>query len=208
MSEENHLSKREATKLRRQISNIVEGHAKFSLDLCWAVYETYERMVLVGGQPVFIWEAWGYDDWQEFVGQELGLYPTTAYAYRRIWEVFGVELDGAWDKKNLLGVTKMRILAADQAMNRRNVDKKLRTAAKMTCAQLRAQVFDTEEIRHFHVSVTEDGMETLKAAIEDGRKRLGEEAEELSRGEILTFIVSEWQRLNRTVDTVKKRKAA
>lgn len=206
MSEEKPLSKGQATKLRRQIAEIVQQRSKFDLDLCWAVYETYDRMVMVGGEPVFIWVAWGFEDWKEFIGKELGLYPATAYAYRHIWEVFGVELDGAWDKNLLLGVTKMRILAADQGINRRNANKKLRDAADMTCRQLRAEVFDTEELRHFHVSVTDAEMTALKKGLDDARKTLGGEAEELTRGELLTFIVEEWRKINRQASTVKAAK--
>ena len=206
MTTEKPLSSRQASTLRRQIAGIVEGRKTFSLDLCWAVHETYEKMVLVGGEPMFIWEAWGFKGWKEFVGKELGLYPTTAYAYRHIWEVFGVELDGSWDKKLILGITKMRILAADQGMTKRNVNAKLKKAAGKTCAKLRSEVFNISTMRSFSVGVNDKDMGTLKKAVEEARAALGEEADELTRGEVLTYIVAEWRQINRAGKAVKAAK--
>ena len=206
MTTEKPRSSKQATTLRRQIAGIIEGRKTFSMDLCWAVHETFEKMVLVAGEPMFIWEAWGFNGWKEFVGKELGLYPTTAYAYRHIWEVFGVELDGCWDKKLTLGITKMRILAADQGLSKRNVNSKLKKAAGKTCAKLRSEVFNISAMRSFSVGVNDQDMSTLKKAVEEARSALGEEADGLTRGEVLTYIVAEWRNINRVSKSVKAAK--
>lgn len=158
------------------------------MDVCWAVYETYIAQAVIGGREVPVWQAWGYDSWQAFVGIELGLHFTTAYGYRRIWETFYVKLAGSWDTKNLLPLTKMRILCAAK-MDKRNVNTWLRKAKTMTCSQLVAAVYGTEELHTFVASVTGSELTKLQAVIDEAREAFGND---LPRGEVLVKIAEEW----------------
>lgn len=46
-------------------------------------------------------------------------------------------------------------------------------------------------------------MSTLKKAVEEARAALGEESDELTRGEVLTYIVAEWRQINRQAKAVR-----
>ena len=183
------LSERSSKLLREKIQTIVNQFAQGSMDLCWAVYEVDHALVRVGGEIVPVWEAWGYNSWSRCVGVELDLHPTTAYAYKRIWETFYVDLAGAWSVDNLLGITKMRILCAAD-LNKRNVNGWLKKARKMTCAQLVSEVYGTDKMHSFTAMVTGNELETLRKAIDTGREAFGED---LPRGEVLAMILKEWQ---------------
>lgn len=195
------LNERTAERFRAKIQDFVSAHAKASIELCWALYETDHALVLIGGQPTSLWEAWGYKSWREFVGVELGMHPTTAYCYRRVWEVFYVELAGAWAEKDLLPITKMRILCAAK-MDKNNVTAWLTKAKKMTCPQLVAAVYGTEELHTFATSMTAKEMEAVRNAIEDARGAFGTD---LPRGGILARMVQEWQTMHKTAIKVRGR---
>lgn len=182
------LSEKSATLLRTKIQDIVEKHAQASMDVCWALYETDHTLARIGGQQVPIWEAWGYKSWQEFVGIEMGIHPTTAYCYKRVWETFYVRLAGAWDANNLLPITKMRILCAAK-MDKRNVNSWLKKAKAMTCPQLIAAVYGTEELHTFATTLTKKEMDFMRKAIEDARVAFGTDR---PRGEVLVRVVEEW----------------
>ena len=187
------LTKRGADELRKRISGIVENNAKSSMDVCWALYETERTTVYIAGQTMFVWEAWGYKEWGDFVGHEMHLRPTTAYAYRKVWEVFYVDLQGAWDVSLLLPITKMRILSAAY-LTKKNVNSWLKKGAKLTCAKLVAEVYETEELKHFSVSLTKRQHATLKRDLDFAREQF-DGGDELPRGDVLFKIVSEWTTL-------------
>lgn len=189
MSQSKVLTERNAMSLRTKIQGIVDTYARSSSDICWALYETYYAETNVGGKPVAVYEAWGYKSWHEYVGLELGLHPTTAYALKRIWEVFYVRLAGSWDVGNLLPLTKMRILCAVERLDKRNVNSWLKRAKSMTCPQLVAEVYGTEELHTFSVSVTGKEMKALLKVIEDARGAFGDD---LPRGEVLVRVAAEW----------------
>lgn len=182
------LTERNASKLRASIQEIVAQGAKASKDLCWALYETYTTQVRIGGVSVPIYQAWGYDSWSRFVGIELGLHVVTAYCYRRVWEVFFVKLDGAWDHANLLPISKMRILCAAK-LDKRNVNSWLKKAKALTCAQLVAEVYGTAELHTLAVNLKGKDYEALKAVLADAQSAFGPE---LPRGEVLLKMASEW----------------
>lgn len=174
------------------------------MDICWVLYEVDHTVVRVAGALVPVWEAWGYKDWNDFVGLEMGLHPQTAYVYKRIWETFYVDLAGAWDAKLLQSITKMRILCAAN-LTKRNVNAWLKKASKMTCAKLVAEVYNTEELHSFTASVTGAELTALNKAIDTARSAFGED---LPRGEALVRIVSEWaQMVKNTKSTRAKLRA-
>lgn len=191
MTEPKALTKKRADLLRTKVQDIVESHAQGSMDLCWALYEIDHTVVRVAGNLVPVWETWGYKTWDDFVGKEVGLHPHTAHLYKRVWEVFYVDLAGAWDANLRLGITKMRILCAAN-LNRKNVNSWLKKAKGMTCAKLLAEVYDTQELHSFTASVTSREMAQLKKGVEAAREAFGED---LPRGQALVKIVNEWTKI-------------
>lgn len=190
-------TKKSAEKLRSKIAGIVTRHQESSMELCWACHETHEAMVEIGNDLVYVWQVWGYEDWAQCVGIELGLHPTTAYHYRRIWQTFYIDLAGAWEVSAGLPMTKMRILCAAE-LTKRNVQSWLKRGAKLTCAQLVAEVYNTEEMHNLSVPVTADGLTTFNKVVEEARKTFGNG--ELTRGDVLMRIITEWRTTNRKVE--------
>lgn len=205
-NEDKALSQRASDTLREKVRNIVANHAQGSMDICWALYETDRTLVRVGGQLVPIWEAWGYESWNELVGREFDMYPTTAYNYMRVWETFYVELAGSWDVGNLPGITKMLILTSlGSGLTKKNANRWLKKATQMTCRRLRAEVFGSEEIHYFSTPVTGRDFDTVRKSIEKGREAFGED---LSRGEILARMLKEWMSMHSSTTRLRKRKVS
>lgn len=188
-TEKTGISMHQADLLRKRLKDIVIANAQTCKDLYWAVYESDVQMVRNGsGQLEYCWKVWGYDTWEDYVGKELDMHVTTAYAFKKIWEVFWVDLAGAWDESLLLGVSKMRILTA-AALTKQNVNKWLKKAATMNCRLLRAEVFGTEELKSFTAIVSASNLQRLNKIIDQGRNTFGED---LTRGEVLTNILKSW----------------
>lgn len=182
-----YLSTKQSEELRRRIKDVVSSHKKASLDLCEVIYESDVQMTRVKGDYVYCWKAWGFESWEDYVGVEIGMHMTTAYAYKKIWEVFCVDLVGAWDVGLLQPITKMRLLSA-ALLNKKNVNAWLRKAATMNCRELRAAVYDTEELRHFSIEVSDPQLNRINRVLEQGRAVYGE----VSKGQLLANILKEW----------------
>lgn len=201
------MTKREAKALLVEIEELVESHQRGSMDLCRVVYQVSDTTVSFGGDLHYLWQLWGYDSWNDFVGLVLGIHPTTAYVYRRIHEVFYVDLAGCWDHGNLLPVTKMRILAADRSLNKRNVNAKLKRALNKTCPQLVAEIYGVDELKHLSVSVSGSEMKTIGKAIEKARKAFTEkDGKRLPRGQVLARMAREWATVHDNIERTKKGK--
>jgi hypothetical protein len=187
------LTSRQTEQFRDKINNIVGSGRAASMELCWAAYESDVNMTRVNGELVFCWSTWGYDSWEDFVGKELDLHVTTAYAYKRIWEVFYVDLAGCWDTGMLLGITKMRHLTS-APLTKSNVNTWLKRAKKLTCRELVAQIYDRDDTHSFAVPLTSSQLKLVHRAIEQGKTSFTR-GEKMSRGQVLTAIMREWAEL-------------
>lgn len=183
---ENQLTPAQTASFRDRIQSVVEASKTASIDLCQMVYESDVNMVRVNGELKACWEAWGYDDWQEFLGKEMHLHLQTAYGLKKVWQVFYVDLVNDWNKELLLGITKMRLLTRLK-LTPRNVESKLRQAKGMNCAKLLAMVSDTEEVHSFAVKLTGSQMNAMRKAIERLRGSLTN-GENMTRGELLVHM--------------------
>lgn len=201
MTEPKVVNEKAASALRSKIRDIVERHAQASTDVCWALYETYHCLVRIGGQDVPIWSAWGYSSWHDFVGIELGLHQTTAYCYKKVWEVFYVKLGGAWEASSLLPITKMRILSAAK-LDKRNVNAWMKKAKRMTCAQLVSAVYGTDELHTFATTLSKGDLDTLNRVIDEARSAFGPDR---PRGEVLVRLAEEWQTMFRNTTKTRDR---
>lgn len=201
------MTKKEAQALLAEIEELVENRQRGSMDLCRVVYQVSYTTVSFGGELVYLWQLWGYDSWNDFVGLVLGIHPTTAFVYRRIHEVFYVDLQGCWDHENLLPVTKMRILAADRGLTKRNVNSVLKRAVNKTCPQLVAEVYGVDELKHLSVSVSSSEMKTIGKAIEKAREAFSDkDGKRLPRGQVLARMAREWANVHDNIERTKKGK--
>lgn len=187
------LTSKQTEQFRAKIDSIVSSVRTAAMDLCWAAYESDVNMTRVDGELVFCWQTWGYSSWEEFVGKELDLHVTTAYAYKRIWEVFYVDLAGAWDTSMLLGITKMRHLTS-APLTKANVNAWLKRAKKHTCRELVALIYEREDIHSFAVPLTASQLKQVHRTLDQARSAFSK-GEKMTRGQRLTAILREWAEL-------------
>lgn len=187
------LTSKQTEQFHTKIESIVGNGRAAAMDLCWAAYESDVNMTRVDGELVFCWSTWGYTSWEEFVGKELDLHVTTAYAYKRIWEVFYVDLAGAWDTSMLLGITKMRHLTA-APLTKTNVNAWLRKAKRLTCRELVAQIYDRDQLHSFAVPLTASQMKQVHKVLEQAKTTFAK-GESMSRGQVVAAIMREWSEL-------------
>lgn len=184
----NQITSAKAEALLERVRQVVETNAQSNFDLCQILYETSQAVVSVGGNIVFAYQTWGYKNWFDFVETEIGLHEQSANAYRRVYEVFGIELAGAWDTGKPLPITKMRILTAAN-LTKVNVRAWLKKAEKMTCCKLVSEVYGTAEQVHFSASVSKRGLNDINRALDTARASFGED---LPKGDLLVRMLNEW----------------
>lgn len=182
------LTQAKADALLERVKSVVAESAKSNFDLCQVLYETSRAVVSIGGNIVFAYETWGYKTWFDFVEAEVGLHEQSANAYVKVYEVFGVELAGAWDTGKPLPITKMRILTAAE-LTKTNVRAWIKKAEKLTCCKLVSEIYGTAELSHFHASVSKRGLSDINRALQAARDSFGED---LPKGDLLVKALNEW----------------
>ena len=130
------LSTQNANLLRKKAVDATKQNTKSVLILAEVLWNTFRYNVKFNGIESSLWVAWGYKTWFEYVEHELGIHQSTAAAFRRIHEIFQIELEGSFDKElfDQLSATKLRALC--KVVNKKNVNSWLRRAAKMSCCAL------------------------------------------------------------------------
>lgn len=190
MSDHLTATAKQADLLRQKILDVVDAHKKGSMDLCQAIYESDSTVVKIDGDYVPVWKVWGFKTWEDYIGKEVGMHITTAYCYRKVYSVFYDKLAGAWDTDLLLPVTKMKLLSSAK-LTKGNVNKWLKKAAGMTCRELAAAVYETEELRSLSLSVTNAQLKRANKCFDEARS-LYTKGEEMTRGELLIQMLNEW----------------
>lgn len=184
------VSLKQADQLRHRCQTAWARHKTASMELCEAVWETECTVVKKDGDYVYCWALWGYKSWEEFLGKEMDLHLASAYLLRNVWQTFGIDLKGSWDSDLLLGITKMKLLTV-APLTRKNVNMWLRKAKSMTCKQLRAEVYGTEEIHTLQLPLTGSQLRQVRGALEFAKSAISN-GEKMNRGELLAHIVSSW----------------
>ena len=189
------LNKSTAEAVRRKAQDASGKVTKSVMDLAAALWDTYSNDVTVGGEPMPLWAAWGYESWFDYSERELGIHQTTAAAYRRIHEVFEIDVKDGWDRSLSSSYTKMRILC--RVVTKANANTWLRKAAKLSCCELEEQVLQAVgksragAIHSFAASVTKRELAKINEVLADARE--GFEEDEERRGKILVRVLEEWQ---------------
>lgn len=186
------LTKKQADALRSKFDSATRASAEAAFHLCELLYESFVSVVNTDQGWKFVWEYWGYKTWFDFVEIEVGMHETTAHTYKKVWEVFGVELLNAWDFSELLPITKMRILSAAD-INKRNVKSWFAKAKRMSCCELQAEVYGTEVQHTLAVNVTKRELQAINKALNVARSDY-ENPKKVTRGELLVGIIKDWQK--------------
>lgn len=192
MSKKEQLTKKQADVLRDRIDSATRTSAEATFHLCKLLYESFVCVVNTDGKWKFVWEYWGYKSWFDFVEIEIGVHKATAHVYKKIWEIFGIELAGAWDPTGVLPITKMRILSAAD-IDRRNIKSWLNKAKRMTCCELQAEVYGTEVLHTLSVQVSKRELQTINKALNTARSDY-EDPQKVTRGELLLGIIKDWNK--------------
>ena len=192
MTQEVKLTIKQTDALHLKVQSATRSSAEASFHLCEVLHESFVSVVNTNKGWKFVWEYWGYKSWFDFVEIEVGLHETTANAYKKIWEIFGVELLGAWDFAEALPVTKMRILSVAD-LNKRNVKSWLSKAKRMSCCELQAEVYGTEVQHTLAVQVTKTELRAINRAFTHARSDY-DNPNNVTRGELLLGIIKDWQK--------------
>jgi hypothetical protein len=155
--------------------------------MCEVLYDTfYDTVSTDDGKLVAVWSDWDHGSWEEFVEVEAGMHKETGAAYRRVWEVFYIELAGHWDEKHLVSITRLKTLAPH--VTKRNVESWLKKAKTMSCCALNHAVRgDAGNYKTVSMSMTESEAAEFDAIVDVGRREW-----EGSRGSVVMEIIREW----------------
>lgn len=197
----NTLTKTGADSLRAAAQAAKRQVAQGHMELCRVLWETYYACVEVRGKLVEVHELWGYGSWADYVETELDLHWQTASAYRRVHDVFEVDLEGFYDRTKVVGITKMRILTR-AGLTKRNVAGWLNKAAKMSCCELEHAVSGHDYSYTISLTLSEKDKFAVEDALERAKKFYGI----TSRGEALAQLIRDWAPRNRK--SSKGRKAS
>jgi hypothetical protein len=197
----NTLSKAFAQRLRERAVQLANADTKARLELGQALHELYYGAVEVAGGELAVWKFFGHDSWFDYVETEVGLHVSTAAGYRLVWDVFGVKLDGAWDKSINVSFTKLKAILP--VVNAKNVNAWLRRAEKHTCCELEDLVHverfgnrRRRATRHFTALLTDQQLTEINTVLELARDRFPKVK---TRGDLLLRIVGEWDAAARKV---------
>jgi hypothetical protein len=89
------ISTSKADTLRQKAVTIVQEETKKILELAAILWETWACDVKVNGLDTPLWTAWDHDSWEQYVEVELGIHMTTASQFRRMHEIYNIELNGS-----------------------------------------------------------------------------------------------------------------
>ena len=200
------LAKKEADALRKRTvdTNAIVTDAQF--DLGEHLYNTYYETVKDSEYgEIAVWSSWGYDSWEEYVEVELGLHWTTARKYRKVYEIFWVDLNGAWGVDELPeSMTKM-ITLTQVPLTKKNLNGWLTKARSLSCCGLQALASGEEtEWSNLNMRLTKSAATEVGSLLDKNKKTFNV----TSRGEVLLKILREWKSIKRYLKKVNVKKKA
>jgi hypothetical protein len=134
------ISSSKAGILRQRAVTIVQEETKKVLELAAVLWETWAFDVKVNGVDTPLWVAWDYSDWEQYVEVELGIHMTTASQFRRMHEIYNIELKGAIEPESMEGISYTKLKILTRVVTKRNVNGWLRKAKKISCCSLEEEV--------------------------------------------------------------------
>lgn len=202
------LTSRAADSLRHRAQEASKHNTSSVLSLAAVLWQTFNNRVAVAGKEVSLHQAWGFNTWFEYVEHELGIHQTTAAAYRKIHEIFFIELSGAWQSElaRPISYTKLKVLC--RVVTKKNVNSWLKIAAKLSCCQLDVEVdralgiANAGAIHTFSVPCTASEFNKLRKLVESARESFGDER----RGKVLLQMLEEWSTIRARVTKINEAK--
>ena len=119
---------------------MVEQETKKVLELASVLWETWACNVKVNGIDTPLWTAWDHDSWEAYVEVELGIHMTTAANFRRMHEVYNIDLAGSIDSDSMNGISYTKLKILTRVVTKRNVNGWLKKAKKLSCCELEEEV--------------------------------------------------------------------
>ncbi len=193
------LSTQDANNLRKKAVEATQQNTSSVLLLAVVLWDTYRFNVKFNGIESSLWEAWGYKTWFEYVEHELGIHQSTAAAFRRIHEVFNIELEGCWEKDifDQLSATKLRALC--KVVNKKNVNGWMRKAVKLSCCALDEAIIASQNgglransVHTLAILCTQSEQKKMREIITRAKDEMGVDRP----GKALLRILQEWQQIN------------
>lgn len=134
------ISSARAEALRKKAVEITEQNTKSILALAEVLWETYAYDVKVNGIATPLWTAWGHDNWETYVEVELGIHMSTAANFRRMHEVYNIDLKDSFESGSMDGISATKLKILTRVVTKKNVNAWLRKAAKLSCCALEEEV--------------------------------------------------------------------
>jgi hypothetical protein len=134
------LTSARAKALREKAIAVTEQNTKSVLGLAQVLWETYTHDVKINGEQIPLWSAWGHENWDQYVEVELGIHMTTAANFRRMHEVYSVQLKDSFDLNALDGISATKLKILTRVVSTRNISGWLKKAKKLSCCALEEEV--------------------------------------------------------------------
>lgn len=183
------MSKKEAKKFR----TLIKSRAKDKFDGDWEfarlVWVAKNMTVSSAGESQKFYQYCGYNLWRDYCNMEVGLDPKSADRYVKVYQKYGVDLQGIFKKKHITHVTKMYRLIS--LVNEENVNDVFEQVKDLTAADFDKMVgaeAKTEQTGKsiFSFQVSKGGKRNIKRGLVMGRKDFGD----LNDGEVMRKIVN------------------
>lgn len=141
----NEITKSEAKLLRRDAQDARTKSDKAGWEQAVALHRIYYSGYSINELEVApIYQLWGYEDWFDYVEQEIGIHVGKASRLVAMAHFFTVKMDKHWNKQ-VLSPTRMRTLSVAKAVTPQNLNAWITKARNMTPCQL-----DHELLGHAH----------------------------------------------------------
>ena len=134
------ISSSKAETLRTRAVNVVQEETKKVLELAAVLWETWACDVKINGIDTPLWIAWDHESWEQYVEVELGIHMTTASQFRRMHEVYNIDLNGSIEPESLEGISYTKLKILTRVVTKRNINGWLRKARKLSCCALEEEV--------------------------------------------------------------------
>lgn len=188
-----------SNSLRKRAIEVTEQNTKSVLQLAEVLWETYTHDVKIGGNVIALWAAWDYSDWFQYVEVELGIHQTTAAIFRRMHEVYNIDLKDSFDSGVMDGISATKLKILTRVVTRKNINAWLRKAAKLSCCGLEEEVDDAVHgsgrpgaIHTLAVTCTKSEQKKARAIINKAMIDLGADRP----GKALLQILEEWSQIH------------
>ncbi len=197
----NTITSAKAESLRNRAKEVMEQNTKSVLAMAEVLWETWAYTVTVGGLETNLWTAWGFADWFAYVEVELGIHQSTAANFRRMHEVYNIELKDSFESDAMDGISATKLKILTRIVTKKNINAWLRRAKKMSCCSLEEEVLHEltghgrpGAVHTFAILCTKAEQKRMRNLVQQAMTDMGVDRP----GKALFLMLEEW-------DTIKHR---